>query len=335
MGSSLIHSREAQAILKALKEGKICEFRPEVAFSKGVYYPEACRIAGVSPSDSAEFMGRLYRAGVLETKRSENLFVCPSCGSHKFLAQMRCRSCGSMDIARTNMIEHLKCGYIDSEDAFRKSRDLVCPKCGKTLTAIGVDFRRHGPLYRCSSCGKFDQNPEKRFQCSEGHFSSEEEMEIRLIPTYHVAEGAQQIIERELINIQGLVDELRSQGIHAEAPAKLIGQSGVEHVFDLAAFRNGPGSAPYLTVSIFVSDRSLEAISVLTVMAKVIDIRPEFALLAAVPGIDESGRALARSYRIELVESETATDLVQRLRSAVFSLPSKGMQIKEVESHAY
>ncbi len=335
MGSSLIHSKEAQAILKALKEGAVAEFRPEVAFSKGVYYPDACRIAGVGPSDSVGMMERLSKAGVLEPKRSENLLMCPSCGSHRFLVQMRCQSCGSMDIERTNMIEHLKCGNIDSEDAFRKGSDLVCPKCGKALKAIGVDYRRHGPLYRCSSCGKFEQSPEKRFRCSEGHFASEGELEIRLVQTYFVAEGAQQIIERELIDIQGLVEELRSKGIHAEAPARLVGQSGVEHDFDLAAFRNGPGSVPYLTVSVSVSDRPTDSISVLAVMAKAIDIRPDFTLLAAVPGIDEAGRALARSYRIELVESETATDLLQKLRSAVFSLPSKGTHIKEAESHAY
>lgn len=315
MSIRVIHRREVQQLLRAIKEGRISFFKPAVSLSGGVSYPEVHEITGSDPQESAEILESLEREGILVSEDAENLVICPVCGSHQFFVQIRCRTCGSMKISRAPMLEHLKCGMIETEDVFRQGDRLICPKCRKPLTAIGVDYRRHGFFYHCSSCGRFDPYPEKRYVCQNGHSTGDSELQLRRVPAYRLSPSGIPLIERELLDLSPVVQSLSSLGIAAEGPAKIRGKSGVEHEFDLVAWGKKDEATPSATVSIYTSDRPLDSVVVLATLAKSIDVGSKATFIAAIPSLDEAGKRLAEKYGMRLVEASSASELIERIKS--------------------
>ncbi len=45
---------------------------------------------------------------------------------------------------------------------------VICPKCGKEIRQIGVDYRKVGSWYKCSN-GHFFGQPSLALKCSECH----------------------------------------------------------------------------------------------------------------------------------------------------------------------
>ncbi|MEN3035637.1 MAG: hypothetical protein ABC537_04975 [Candidatus Methanosuratincola sp.] len=335
MEKGAFHRREVQRLLRAIKEGRISFFKPLVSFSEGVHYPEVQEITGADPHESAELLFSLEREGILTSEEAENLIVCPVCGSHQFFIQIRCRTCGSMKISRAPMLEHLKCGMIDSEDAFRQGDHLVCPKCHKPLTAIGVDYRRHGYFYRCSSCGRFDPTPEKHYICQNGHRSGDSELQLERVPGYRLSPGGLAILERRLIDLSGLTHSLRSLGFYVEEPARIRGKSGVEHDFDLVVWENKDSAAPLAAVSIYSSDRPIDSFTVLATMAKSIDVGFGTIFIAVIPTLDEPARSLAEGYNIQVIEASSASDLIERLKSRIEEAIKKPTVVRSVPPETY
>jgi hypothetical protein len=69
-------------------------------------------------------------------------FYCPSCGSQNVSTRYCCPYCKSFNIQKGSLIEHVKCGYMDVEENFRKGEKLVCPKCHEELKKPDVDYKR-------------------------------------------------------------------------------------------------------------------------------------------------------------------------------------------------
>ncbi|MBC7130550.1 hypothetical protein H5T51_04945, partial [Candidatus Bathyarchaeota archaeon] len=75
--------------------------------------------------------------------------ACPYCGSHKSYFFIRCPECESTILEKGEAIEHFKCGHVDFRNKFEKGDKFICPKCGKELNQIGVDYRKAGRWYKC------------------------------------------------------------------------------------------------------------------------------------------------------------------------------------------
>lgn len=335
MEKKVIHRREAKLLLRAIKEGRISFFKPLVSFSGGVHYPEVQEITGADPHESAELLESLEREGILASEEAENLIVCPVCGSHQFFIQIRCRTCGSMKISKAPMLEHLKCGMIETEDVFRQGDRLVCPKCRKPLTAIGVDYRKHGYFYHCSSCGRFDPSPEKRYICQNGHSSGDSDLQLKRVPGYRLSPGGLAILEKELIDLGRVAQRLQSLGFYAEAPARIQGKSGVVHEFDLVVWGSKDSAVPSAAVSIYASDSPLDSMIVLATMAKSIDVGSGATLIAAIPSLDQPARNLAEGYGMQVVEAGSASDLIEEIRTRLEGVLQKPEVVRSTPPETY
>lgn len=163
---------ESLEMLKQMLEGKIEQIQPSINLhsDEKVSYPKAEELMDVSSTEAEDILESLAREGVLEREFYDKLLTCPECGSMS-LDPTLCPRCSSSNIVRKKALEHLSCGYTAPEEEFKEEEgEYVCPKCGKKLEAIGVDYSRVGVFFVCRECGeKFDLSDQlwECPQCSE------------------------------------------------------------------------------------------------------------------------------------------------------------------------
>lgn len=107
----------------------------------------------------------LAEINIVEAEPSRSVVACPDCGCLDTILYLECPECESTKINKEEALEHFDCGNIDFRSKFDKGEGvLVCPKCGKKLKVIGVDYRKIENWYRCSNKHFFGQ-PNFRFGC--------------------------------------------------------------------------------------------------------------------------------------------------------------------------
>ncbi len=113
---------------------------------------------------------RLEEAEALEklalaTRRVvDRMLRCPKCDYGVLQPKLQCPNCGSTDIEKVRIIQHVICGYIDLEINFRRGEGLVCPHCGVALASEN-DYRVLGTLYYCHNCHTRFHEPDVILVC--------------------------------------------------------------------------------------------------------------------------------------------------------------------------
>jgi len=107
---------------------------------------------------------KLEETDLLEAKPLRSVVACPFCDSLTTIFYIRCPDCRSSQMVKGDALEHLSCGYIDFRSKFDEGGKLVCPKCGKEVRQLGVDYRKAGSWYRCSNLHLF-ASPILSFRC--------------------------------------------------------------------------------------------------------------------------------------------------------------------------
>jgi len=308
---SVFRREEVQKILKVLKEGKLSVIEPEFDCEEGVVYPGLREIMNASRDAIQEALDGLSKAGILRSEVVGNVAVCPRCGSHKLSLQLYCPFCGSAKISKGAVIEHLTCGHVDVEENFRRDDRLVCPKCGKALKAIGVDYRRPGVLHKCAGCGGFFPSVRIRYTCNNGHGFEESELAISEMRAYRLNPAGRSLLEKMTLDVKAITKPLVDKGWYVEAPAILTGRSGVTHDVAFAAWANKRkiDGSPDMVSEIYVSEKIADSVIILAFWAKALDLGAKEKVLMVVPGLDEKARMLARSYNMRVVEAKSIHEL--------------------------
>ena len=83
----------------------------------------------------------------------------------------------------------------------------MCPKCGKKLKVLGVDFRKVEPWYSCSN-GHFFGRPFLSFKCSIcGEKYTLDEAIIKMLYMYQLADKGNQLLQLGLLDTELLDTE--------------------------------------------------------------------------------------------------------------------------------
>jgi DNA-binding response OmpR family regulator/predicted RNA-binding Zn-ribbon protein involved in translation (DUF1610 family) len=133
---------------------------------------------------------------ILEEEPSRSVIACPDCTSVTSTLILECPECESTQMTKEEALEHFNCGNIDFRSKYDKGEgSLVCPKCGKKLKVIGVDYRKIENLYRCSNKHVFGQ-PNFKFACSKcgGRFPLEE-TRIEMLHNYNLTDSGRQMLK--------------------------------------------------------------------------------------------------------------------------------------------
>ncbi|TCK06524.1 hypothetical protein [Phorcysia thermohydrogeniphila] len=117
----------------------------------------------------------------------EKVHFCNKC-HFAFLNFMEvCPNCGSGDLTIENLIHHFPCAYVGPEEDFKKGDTFVCPKCGRELKGLGVDFDRPATIYRCNHCRYVTQDPQVKTVCFYcGKESFPEDLILRTVKAYRL-----------------------------------------------------------------------------------------------------------------------------------------------------
>lgn len=169
-------------------------------------------------------LNRLTNLQLLESNFFDKLYICSNCQSARLPAREVCQKCNSSNIKEDIIVHHYKCGYQGSKTDFREGRELICPKCNKTLRHFGVDYDTPGSLIICNSCSEISAEPKVSFICVDCEATTDGE--IAQTETWYSYKLTK---EGELAAIRGALpsDELKqllsgTAGWHAPKEALLL-----------------------------------------------------------------------------------------------------------------
>ncbi|SHE32384.1 Response regulator receiver domain-containing protein [Fodinibius roseus] len=106
--------------------------------------------------------------GFLTSEYYDSFYTCNHCSNSYLHFRESCPNCHSTNIESEDQIHHFSCAYMGPRSDFEKSqgsRDLVCPKCDKTLTHIGVDYDKPSEIFECNQCNEMFQDPLVKAKC--------------------------------------------------------------------------------------------------------------------------------------------------------------------------
>ena len=298
---TLYKDPKVQHLISKFISGEFKVLNPSFNPRDGFSYPLIEDIVGNS-SSAPDFLEKLSESNILKRKLYEKTIYCPFCSSANVSLNYTCPYCKSIDIKKSALIEHIKCGYIDTEDHFENGNKLICPKCNKDLVAPDMDYNKAGVWCSCNQCDKTFDIPVPSHFCRECHnnFTFEEAV-YKDAYSYSLTPEASKEATLGWIMIGPIMEFLEDLGLKVESPGFLNGKSGTRHMFDLTAV-----SVTNDTVAIDLATSTEGAVSeqsVISMFAKIFDSNPEKACLIAIPAMSENGRNLANLYKIKLIEA--------------------------------
>jgi transcription elongation factor Elf1 len=313
----LYKDHKVQLLISKFVSDELDTLNPIYDQKQGFRYPIVDEIVGDS-SSAEEFLQKLFEGGVLERKLYDKIVYCPSCSSANISIHYTCPHCKSFDVKKSALIEHIKCGYIDTEDHFQKYGALVCPRCNKELTNPDLDYHKAGVWCTCDQCGKSFDIPVPAHFCRECHenFTFDEAL-YKDVYSYSLTSEAAKEATLGCVLTVPIIEFLEDLGFEVESPGFLNGKSGTRHMFDLTAVSAGKKKNTTAIDFATSTDDVVSEQSVIAMFAKIFDATPDRACLVAIPKMSENGRKLASLYKINLVEAKNQNMAVDALKSCV------------------
>lgn len=309
---NIITDRKYQLFLQGLYQGTIEQIKQQVLGDTVIDYPDIRNKLGISNETSQTIVEGLFDQEILERTQTGQTLTCPHDDSFHIRPRLFCPKCSSNDILKTDLIEHYKCGSINSEDEYIKDQELVCPKCNKTLHQIGVDYKKN-PAFICKKCGNRISSPPIQFECKDfGHKFNVNEANIRELYTYTLTNKARTELEKLLFNYKPLINYFEELGFKVKSPLILAGFSGVKHQFDILGLRIRK-ERDSLLLKLVPTNYSLQVEEVQRIYGEIIDTQPDYAIIIALPDSTNDAKSFADITNITLVDGIKAEDVVQNL----------------------
>lgn len=315
--AEIYKDNRVQLFLSKFVSGEIGEVNPVYDPKQGYRYPAVEAIMG-DPSSAEEFLETLSELGILKRKLYDKVIHCSNCNSANASIHYSCPHCTSFDVRKSSLVEHIPCGYIDTEDRFRKGDMLVCPRCRKELTKPDVDYRKAGVWCTCNECGKSFDLPVTSHFCRDCHqnFGFEEAI-YKDVFSYSMTEDAMKEASLGWILITPIREFLQRRGFDVKSPGFLKGKSGARHMFDITASRTGDTQKVTAFDLATSADSLVSEQAVIAMFVKVFDASPDRAYLIAIPKMNDNGKKLAALYNIKLIEAKDQNNAIKSLEASV------------------
>ena len=255
----------------------------------------------------------MWRRGYLVGDLYATVLKCPKCDSYKLILRLLCSYCGSFKLTRGNSIKHYPCNHIAFEEEFRKGDELFCPSCSKKLEKMGLDYMRVGVWYRCLNCKRTFGEPRELLYCPKCDSTFErEELVLESLYSYSINETKAKELLLD-IDLGRLEERLINEWI-VEIPAKVMGESGIEHACSVALTRKGLlGNKVFIDME--YATNFVDVYAVMRFFAKVMDIKSGVGLLIGIPKFSEESKRLADTYKIKTLEGNRFSDIVSEIPS--------------------
>lgn len=263
------------------------------------------------------------QADILEKGVFERLAVCPEHPQHFAITlRLYCSACMSMDIKKLELYEHKACGYIAEGHEFgvASKNEIItkCPSCKNTIRDAGKEIRQLGMWYQCNSCGtKFD-NCIMKLHCRKFDHDFDINQAGTLTIPYFKAKKESKTIKSYIFSlIPQIGKQIASHGFTVDESSTVKGKSGVTHKVSLYAYNNQ-------NKTIIVEIKSLETeiteTEMESMLGKVFDISPTFAIFIGIPSISEKAKAMAGAHNISAITGQNFVDILNSVESILKKL---------------
>jgi hypothetical protein len=218
----LIDAHFFSSLYDALRRGEPVEFRPRIRQGMGIVY----ELFGIEVPE--EKMRAYYERGLLEATGEISFPSCAVCGTVCLHVVLKCPECHSRNIEKRELMIHYDCGYTGGLEDFQTSSPGVyrCPKCGKEMKRVGIDYGRPGLGFTCMDCKAVFQVPLVEIECEKGHVNRIQQLDLRKYPVYRLSEDARRISE-VLSVVEEIARRLEALGLDVATFTRITGSSGV------------------------------------------------------------------------------------------------------------
>lgn len=129
---------------------------------KEISFDRLKQITGLDDDNLNTILSKLKHTNRITSVNKMTESACPECDSLMLDLLFCCPRCKNTEHHKTEIIEHYHCGNISPESDYV---DDKCPSCNKPLSALGVDYKKLPPQYRCKNCEDLFSDLLVMFKC--------------------------------------------------------------------------------------------------------------------------------------------------------------------------
>jgi hypothetical protein len=308
-------------------DGRLTKIIPEydITTKQGYRYPEVDTILETQSEETVKILNDLYEEGILKREFYDKIFQCQKCGSFQVKLNPVCPNCNSFNLSKDRTIEHLECGHVDFEENFKTEKGYVCPKCGKELKQIGVDYSRPGILYKCRDCNEIFGEPLDRWRCMKC-LSTFPRMEIKEkdIYTYTLNDAVRDKILLEIRPKRQIEEFLKRGGYDVQSSTRIAGRSGMKHEVDIFAVKKSGIFEHKIIIGLSSAEHEVGPEEVLRLFAKAQDIGVHESVLIAIPKASKDTKFFAAYHGIRCIEASELDQALKELEGRPLKKEERG-----------
>lgn len=342
----LVGNEKAMKLVTKMLAGNILEIHPQLDFTSelGFSYPVIEKLIEGEGKQVISILESLAATGILHKNFFDRLLRCPQCQSVNLRPTTHCPKCGSGNIARGRILEHLGCNYVGLEGEFISKGKYACPKCYQVLMAIGSDYRSLGMLYKCYDCSDVFSLPQIKWSCLKcSSISAEDKVIDTNIYAYSFNEAKRSWLEFELKPKHQLIEFLKQRGYKVAENATVKGRSGAEHNIDILATRDDGIINYTIAIGIKIAGEKIELDEIFDFDDKAYDIGIHDKILIIVPELGREAEKFASQQRIKVLEVRdldsvlaSGTNIpVAEIKGEPFEFKSKSKLIEYLQHYSY
>ncbi len=341
-----VATEEANKLVAAMLAGKIVLIKPELDFDSelGFSYPVVEKLLGVGVKEMVAILESLVTKGALVREFFDRILRCPHCNSVNLRPSNCCPKCGSRNLARGRVLEHISCHFVGLEDEFVSRGGYVCPKCGSELHIIGGDYQSLGLMNKCQDCYEIFAQPEVQWRCLKcGVLTPPDDINEVDVYSYRFNEARREWLEFEVKPKTQLIEFLRKLGYEVAEDAVVKGRSGAEHRIDILATKDDGIVVHDIAIGIKVAGGQIGLGEVCDFDDKAYDSGIHDKVLVVQPGLRPEAEKFASQQRIkvlkvrglEAVLAESAAKPAAKASQGPFEFKSRSQLIDYLKKLGY
>ncbi len=316
-------SQEVESFMIKILE-KTDKVKPVFDLGIGYRYIDIEKTVNMNVEETANFLENLVKAEILDREMYDMELRCPHCNSPNISVNYVCPKCVSTNIKKTILLEHIPCGYLGTVVTF--GEPMTCPKCGKLIDE--GQYRDAGSIYTCGTCDHQIETPFIAHWCRvcNDKFSFENAI-YQPKYAYLPSKSTKMDMTQGILYPSSIISLFEEQGFTRQMETKIKGESGVEHIFDLAfrSYEQGSEKSEIEEAKFFVdihfSPNPMNELDFLKCCAKATDAKAARGnidiILMILPGLDYNAQALSKTYNLNLITGENPSMALSRLGTAL------------------
>ncbi|MGD9116066.1 MAG: restriction endonuclease [Dehalococcoidia bacterium] len=285
--------------------GKIVVIKPELDFDSelGFRYPVVEKLLEVEAPEAVAILESLVDKGALVREFFDRVLRCPQCRSVNLRPSNCCPKCGSRNLARGRVLEHLACHFVGLEDEFVGNKNYICPKCGLELRISGGDYQSLGMMNKCLDCYEIFAQPEVQWRCLKcGALTPPDEINEVNVYSYRFNETKREWLEFEVKPKSQLIEFLKRLDYDVIEDAVVRGRSGAEHVIDILATKDDGVVVHDIAIGIKVAGGDIGLGEVCDFDDIAYDSGIHDKVLVVLPGLRAEAEKFAQQQRIHVIK---------------------------------